>query len=132
MNLVDLKNYLTEKNLFNRYAWTGNMDLFHALTTSEGMDLQNSFQTLPLDAKWYIDYNEETDEFVFKVKYFTHSGVGVTKEYFTENILRDCPAIHYTDETSIRWIRKNDVYNIQLPEITVTRLPNTIIYPRNL
>lgn len=130
-SLQELKNYLTQQNLYGEYAWTGNMDLFYVLTTADGMDRQNSFQFSPLDAKWWIEYNQEANEFIFRVGYFTHSGVAITKEYFVGQI-PNCPAARYTDENAIRWINQNDGYHIQIPENASTRLPSTIIYRKNL
>jgi hypothetical protein len=125
--LTELQNYLTERNLFNQFTWTGNIEHFRTFTTAEGLSRQVSFQTLPLDAKFWIDYIGVTDEFILRVSYFTHQGISVTKEQFVAEIDNKYPATRHNNENAIRWKNQGLVYVFDMPSDAVIRIPSANI-----
>jgi hypothetical protein len=127
-SLLDLQIYLTEKNLFNKYTWSGNIEHFKTFTTSEGVAKQRSFRTLPLDAKVWIDYVDSKDEFVLKVSYFTHEGVAVTKEHFDAEMDPKYPVTRYSEETTVRWKNNGMEYIFDMPKNAAIRIPSANIY----
>lgn len=120
-SLLELQNYLTERNLFGQYTWSGNIEHFRTFTTAEGIMRQVSFQTLSLDAKLWIDYVVPTDEFILRASYFTHQGVAVTKEQFISEIDVKYPLTRYNEEN--RWIRQGAEYIFYMPSNGVIRIP---------
>lgn len=120
-SLLELQNYLTERNLFGQYTWSGNIEHFRTFTTAEGIMRQVSFQTLSLDAKLWIDYVVPTDEFILRASYFTHQGAAVTKEQFISEIDVKYPLTRYNEEN--KWVRQGAEYIFSMPSNGVIRIP---------
>lgn len=131
-NLQELKDYLNSKNLFNLYTWSNPNTHFKLFTTAEGIDLQVGYKraNLPLDAKMWIDYKPELDEFVLEAGYFTHDGEVVSKEEFINQTPASYPIVRYNEQSALRWIRSGENYVYQVPESPVIQLTFSVISKR--
>lgn len=130
MNTVtDLKNFLTTQNLNAAYTSPEIPEMFQGLVTAEGIDSQNSFQTLSYDAKFWISYNQHSDRFTFCISYFDHDGNKISKETFAQ-ALGYLPAAQY-DETNERyWVKTGSVYILQPIANAVVKLGIKTISPK--
>jgi len=76
LSLLELKTLLDGANLKNKCTVT-NTNEFLLFVDSTAMDRQNSYNSLTVDARFWIDYSSATNKFILQVNYF--SNIGETK-----------------------------------------------------
>lgn len=130
MNTVnELKTFLTTQNLFASYTSVELPQMFEALITAEGIDMQTSFAALEYDAKYWISYNQPADQFTLCISYFDHNGNSISKATFAE-ALGHLPAAQYDETNERNWIRNGSVYKLQPISNAVVKLGIKTIVPK--
>ena len=121
-SLQELRDYLDEESLRSKCE-TPNDEIFLHFADGRHLDAQNSYGTLPVDARFWIGYDAEVNEFVLNVNFFTHEGAGITREQFAEVCPSPNAATDYVPEVTVKWISSGtNVYTISYPtNIAVAR-----------
>ena len=121
-SLQELRDYLDAESLRSKCE-TSNEEIFLHFVDGRHLDAQNSYGTLPVDARFWIGYDAAANEFVLNVNFFTHEGIGITREQFGESVAETNPAVTYTSDVQVRWISSDtNVYTINYPmSISVAR-----------
>lgn len=128
-SVTELKNFLQEQNLFVSYTSGERPDMFETLTTPEGIDQQVGFSGFPYQAKWWISYNQYSDDFTFCVGHFDHDGNAISRETFTSAI-PDLFASRYDETNERKWTKDGDVYRLQPMANPVVKIAILTIVPR--
>jgi hypothetical protein len=114
-SLQELRDHLDEESLRSKCE-TPNDEIFLHFVDGRHLDAQNSYGTLPVDARFWVGYNADVNEFVLNVNFFTHEGVGITREQFAEVLPSPNAATDYTSVETVRWVAsESNVYNITYP-----------------
>lgn len=135
--LIELKEYLAAHPVYEQYTgWNTIRDVssseqFQLYTTPAGIDDQTSFPSSSYQAKWWIVYNEEDDEFILRVGYFTNAGEAISREEFINEMSDELYASKYTEEYTLRWVNQNNEYILVVPVNTLFPFPITKIIPKS-
>jgi hypothetical protein len=128
-SVTELKNFLQEQNLFGLYTSGERPDMFETLTTPEGVNQQVGFSGFPYQAKWWISYNQYSDDFTFCVGHFNHDGNAISKETFASAI-PNTYASKYDETKERKWTRDGDIYRLQPMVDPVVKIAILTIVPR--
>ena len=121
-SLQELRDHLDNESLRSKCE-TPNDEIFLHFADGRHLDAQNSYGQLPVDARFWIGYDADVNEFVLNVNFFTHEGVSITRETFAETCPSPNAATDYTESQTVRWVAsESNVYTIVCPvDIGVSR-----------
>ena len=126
--LEELKQFIETQNLTETFTSLEVPQMFDDLTTPAGIDRQSgNFATLPYDARFWLSYNQYSDQFTFCISYFNHDGNKIPQSVFAE-ALPHLPAAQYNETNERIWIKDADVYRLQpIPNAVIRLSVRTIV-----
>ena len=114
-SLQELRDHLDNESLRSK-CQTPNDEIFLHFADGRHLDAQNSYGPLAVDARFWIGYDSELNQFILNVNFFTHEGLGISRETFAETCPSPNAATDYTSVQTVRWVASDsNVYTIVCP-----------------
>jgi hypothetical protein len=113
-NLSELKAWLTDSNLYEKYSCTPTKEYFFIYTTPGGMDAQNSYRNDEVCAKFWIQYFPKANAFALNVNFFANiDGAPIGSTDFKRLVPQAVLPYEYYNGEKISWIYNEEtgVYN---------------------